>query len=77
MSASKVGSKSWENAKPIFRITADDRKDEPLEGFSATAPWKLILNRINVGREKKKIAKKHTAIAGPEYFGLNSLMLIS
>ena len=68
----KKGSREWNNARPIFRITAEDREDEPLEGNSATAPWKKILERINVGRKKRKMPEKHTAIAGPEYFGLNS-----
>eukprot|EP00944_MAST-04C_sp_MAST-4C-sp1_P005827 g5827.t1 len=68
----KKGSREWNNARPIFRITAEDREDEPLEGNSATAPWKKILERINMGRKKRKMPEKHTAIAGPEYFGLNS-----
>ena len=62
----------WKKARPIFRITADDRPDEPVEGFSATGPWKKILVRINVGRKREKMPIKNTAIAGPEYFGLNA-----
>lgn len=62
-------SKEWQNARPIFRITADDRKDEPLEGFSATKPWKLILERINVGRRKKKWKKSK-----PPLLVLNTLV---
>jgi hypothetical protein len=60
------------DAKPVFRITAMDRPSQPLEGKSATAPWKLVLNRINEGRAKRGLDPKKTAIAGPEYFGLNA-----
>ena len=62
---------------PTFKITASDRPDEPLEGKSATMCWNLVLGRINGEIERRRAGGEDlppppkTAIAGPEYFGLN------
>ena len=64
--------------KPTFRITAADRPEEPLEGKSATMCWNLVLGRINGEIERRREEGEDlppppkTAIAGPEYFGLNA-----
>jgi hypothetical protein len=56
---------------------AADLPDEPLDGKSATACWKMVLDRINqeITRQRKLDPSlplpPKTAIAGPEYFGLN------
>jgi len=63
---------------PTFRITAADRPDEPLEGKSATKCWTMVLARINGEIERRREEGEDwppppkTAIAGPEYFGLNT-----
>lgn len=62
---------------PTFRIVASDRPDEPLDGKSATSCWNMVLARINGEIERRRAdgedlpAPPKTAIAGPEYFGLN------
>jgi hypothetical protein len=64
--------------KPTFRITAADRPEEPVEGKSATMCWNLVLARINGEIERRREEGEDlppppkTAIAGPEYFGLNA-----
>ena len=64
--------------KPTFRITAADRPEEPVEGKSATMCWNLVLARINgeIARRREEgedlPPPPKTAIAGPEYFGLNA-----
>lgn len=62
---------------PTFRIVAADRPEEALEGKSATMCWNLVLARINGEIERRRREGEDlppppkTAIAGPEYFGLN------
>lgn len=69
------GGKFW--PLPTFKIQTDDRPDEPFYGKSATACWSAILKRINSEIEKRRAQGEDlppppkTAIAGPEYFGLN------
>ena len=69
------GGKFW--PAPTFSIVAPDRLDEPLYGKSATACWTQILKRINAEIERRRREGEDlppppkTAIAGPEYFGLN------
>jgi len=69
------GGKFW--PAPTFQIVADDRPEEPFYGKSATACWSAILKRINneIDRRIKEgedlPPPPKTAIAGPEYFGLN------
>ena len=56
---------------------AADRPTEPLDGKSSTACWKAVLDRINMEINRRRHegedlpAPARTAIAGPEYFGLN------
>ena len=63
---------------PTFVIAASDRPAEPLVGKSATMAWNLVLGRINGEIERRRRAGEDlppppkTAIAGPEYFGLNA-----
>jgi len=64
--------------KPTFRVIAADRPDEPLDAQSATGCWTAILKRINESIWTRIRAGENlpeppkTAIAGPEYFGLNT-----
>ncbi len=63
---------------PTFRIVAADRPDAPLEGKSASACWSAVLARCNAEIVRRRAAGEalppppKTAIAGPEYHGLNS-----
>ncbi|KAK3284326.1 hypothetical protein CYMTET_8016 [Cymbomonas tetramitiformis] len=72
-----IFSKGKFHPAPTFRVLAMDRPDEPLDGKSATACWKAILDRINAEINERRRngenlpAPPRTAIAGPEYFGLN------
>jgi hypothetical protein len=56
---------------------AADLPDEPLDGKSATACWKMVQDRINqkITRLRKLDPSLSpppgTVISGPEYFGLN------
>eukprot|EP00887_Chlorella_sp_A99_P007228 scaffold2.g7228.t1 len=58
-------------------VVALDRPDEPLIAKSCTGCWTGILKRINAEIEARRRAGEglppppKTAIAGPEYFGLN------
>ncbi|EFJ45729.1 hypothetical protein VOLCADRAFT_93895 [Volvox carteri f. nagariensis] len=62
---------------PTFVVTAADRPDEPLVAKSCTGCWTAVLRRINGEIEGRRAAGEDlppppkTAIAGPEYFGLN------
>lgn len=62
---------------------AADRPGEPLEGKSATACWKMVLDRINdtisarISSGEDLPPPPKTAIAGPEYFGLNVLETVA
>ncbi|PRW21070.1 Transforming growth factor beta regulator 1 [Chlorella sorokiniana] len=62
---------------PTFKVVALDRPDEPLIAKSCTGCWTGILKRINAEIEARRRAGEDlppppkTAIAGPEYFGLN------
>ena len=62
---------------PSFRVVALDRPEEPLVSKSATGCWTQILRRINAEIEARRAEGEDlppppkTAIAGPEYFGLN------
>ncbi|GFR53040.1 hypothetical protein Agub_g15740 [Astrephomene gubernaculifera] len=62
---------------PTFVVTAADRPDEPLVAKSCTGCWTAVLKRINGEIEGRRAAGEplppppKTAIAGPEYFGLN------
>eukprot|EP00891_Asterochloris_glomerata_P008342 jgi/Astpho2/8342/fgenesh1_pg.00122_%23_79_t len=64
---------------PTFRVTARDRPEEPFLGKSATGCWTGILQRINDEIEARRQAgddlppPPKTALAGPEYFGLNQV----
>ncbi|KAL4451372.1 hypothetical protein ABPG77_009444 [Micractinium sp. CCAP 211/92] len=69
------GGQFW--PQPTFKVVALDRPDEPLIGKSCTGCWTGILKRINAEIEARRRAGEalppppKTAIAGPEYFGLN------
>ena len=65
------------DGQPLFRLVSEDRQDEPLDGRSASACWKQALKRINKFYEEKGIKPVKTAIAGPEYFGLNHPDIVS
>ncbi|KAG2488719.1 hypothetical protein HYH03_012719 [Edaphochlamys debaryana] len=62
---------------PTYVVTAADRPDEPLVAKSCTGCWTAVLKRINGEIEGRRAAGENlppppkTAIAGPEYFGLN------
>lgn len=62
---------------PTFKVVALDRPDEPLIAKSCTGCWTAVLKRINAEIEARRKAGEDlppppkTAIAGPEYFGLN------
>lgn len=62
---------------PTFRVVAADRPAEPLFAKSCTGCWTQVLKRINAEIEARRRAGEDlppppkTAIAGPEYFGLN------
>jgi len=62
---------------PTFKVVALDRREEPLIAKSCTGCWTGILKRINSEIEARRKAGEDlppppkTAIAGPEYFGLN------
>lgn len=64
---------------PTFKVTARDREDEPVVAKSCTGCWSQILKRINATISQRIAAGENlpppprTAIAGPEYFGLNDL----
>ncbi|KAG2425505.1 hypothetical protein HXX76_013714 [Chlamydomonas incerta] len=63
--------------QPTYVVTAADRPDEPLVAKSCTGCWTAVLKRINAEIEGRRAAGEplppppKTAIAGPEYFGLN------
>ncbi len=69
------GGRYW--PKPTFQVVAMDRPDEPLVASSCTGCWTAILKRINAEIDARRKAGEDlppppkTAIAGPEYFGLN------
>ncbi|RMZ52298.1 hypothetical protein APUTEX25_001688 [Auxenochlorella protothecoides] len=69
------GGEHWPG--PTFRVVARDRPDEPLVAKSCTGCWTGVLKRINAEIEARRAAGEDlppppkTAIAGPEYFGLN------
>ncbi|CAL8465948.1 g5484 [Coccomyxa elongata] len=69
------GGRFW--PAPTFKVTAMDRADEPLIAKSCTGCWSAVLKRINAEIEGRRAAGEDlppppkTAIAGPEYFGLN------
>ena len=62
---------------PTFKVVALDRPEEPLIAKSCTGCWTGVLKRINAEIEARRKAGEDlppppkTAIAGPEYFGLN------
>ncbi|KAL0035689.1 hypothetical protein WJX79_008812, partial [Trebouxia sp. C0005] len=62
---------------PTYKVVAMDRADEPLLAKSCTGCWTQVLKRINSEIEARRKAGENlppppkTAIAGPEYFGLN------
>jgi hypothetical protein len=62
---------------PTFKVVALDRPDEPLVAKSCTGCWTAVLKRINAEINARREAGEDlppppkTAIAGPEYFGLN------
>jgi hypothetical protein len=62
---------------PTFKVVALDRPEEPLIAKSCTGCWTGILKRINAEIEARRKAGEDlppppkTAIAGPEYFGMN------
>lgn len=68
---------------PTFIVTALDRADEPLVARSCTGCWTQVLKRINSEIEGRRQAGEDlppppkTAIAGPEYFGLNQPEIIA
>lgn len=68
---------------PTFQIVTQDRPDEKLDAKSPTGCWNAVLKRIN-GEISRRIDEGEdlppppkTAIAGPEYFGLNQPDVIS
>ncbi|KAG2440637.1 hypothetical protein HYH02_010216 [Chlamydomonas schloesseri] len=69
------GGQYW--PQPTYVVTAADRPDEPLVAKSCTGCWTAVLKRINAEIEGRRAAGEplppppKTAIAGPEYFGLN------
>jgi hypothetical protein len=69
------GGEHW--PAPTFKVVALDRPEEPLIAKSCTGCWTGILKRINAEIEARRKAGEDlppppkTAIAGPEYFGLN------
>lgn len=68
---------------PTFQVVAFDRPDEPLIAKSCTGCWSAALRRINSEIEARRNAGEDlppppkTAIAGPEYFGLNQPNIIA
>lgn len=62
---------------PTYKVVSLDRPDEPIVAKSCTGCWTGILKRINNEIEARRRAGEDlppppkTAIAGPEYFGLN------
>lgn len=62
---------------PTYKVVSLDRPDEPIIAKSCTGCWTGILKRINAEIEARRKAGEDlppppkTAIAGPEYFGLN------
>eukprot|EP00879_Flechtneria_rotunda_P012562 GHRR01013117.1.p1 GENE.GHRR01013117.1~~GHRR01013117.1.p1 ORF type:complete len:818 (+),score=413.00 GHRR01013117.1:146-2455(+) len=75
------GGKYW--PAPTFRVTARDQQDEPMTAKSCTGCWTGVLKRINAAISKRIEEGEalppppRTAIAGPEYFGLNDLATIA
>jgi hypothetical protein len=69
------GGQHW--PAPTYKVVALDRPDEPLIAKSCTGCWSAVLRRINAEIEARRRAGEDlppppkTAIAGPEYFGLN------
>ncbi|GBF99740.1 hypothetical protein Rsub_12515 [Raphidocelis subcapitata] len=68
---------------PTFVVTARDRPDEPMVARSCTGCWSGILKRIKGVIETRRAAGEalppapKTAIAGPEYFGLNDAGVVA
>ena len=62
---------------PTFQIVTADRPDEEFNFKSATGCWSAVLKRINSEISRRRDEGEdlppppRTAIAGPEYFGLN------
>ncbi|GAX78635.1 hypothetical protein CEUSTIGMA_g6073.t1 [Chlamydomonas eustigma] len=74
------GSRYW--PAPTFSVKALDRPEEPIIAKSCTGCWSGILRRINDEIEARRREGQDlppppkTAIAGPEYFGLNQLEVV-
>lgn len=67
---------------PTFKVVALDRPEDPLVAKSCTGCWTGILKRINAEIEARRKQGEDlppppkTAIAGPEYFGLNQYNIV-
>jgi len=76
------GGQYWKQKLPTFKVTALDRPEEPIVAKSCTGCWTGILRRINDVIEDRRSKGEDlppppkTAIAGPEYFGLNQEELV-
>jgi len=53
-----------------YRVTADDRPNEPLEHSSLSGVWSKIAKRVNTTREQKGMNLLCTNVSGPKLFGL-------
>lgn len=67
---------------PTFKVTAMDRPEQPMVAKSCTGCWTAILKRINGEINRRRTQGEDlpvppkTAIAGPEYFGLNQGFIV-
>lgn len=59
------------NKIPLFRVTAEDDKDNYVETTSPTSSWMLVLGKVQERKKAQGIRQSGTAISGPEYFGFS------
>jgi hypothetical protein len=56
---------------PIFRVSAEDDLENPIDAPSPTAAWKTIIERVNVVKAERTGKRMQTTVSGPEYFGFS------
>ncbi|KAK9845519.1 hypothetical protein WJX81_008428 [Elliptochloris bilobata] len=63
---------------PLFRLIAEDDRDHPLTGPTASAPWTAVVRQVAVRRAEIEAARGDPppgpraglpSVSGPEYFG--------
>lgn len=56
---------------PIFRVSAEDDLENPIDAPSPTAAWKTIIEKVNAVKAERTGKRMQTTVSGPEYFGFS------